>query len=144
MASNDLGSLLDGLLGGGGQGGGSSGAGILGALLGTLGDGASGDGASGDGGNPLGGLLDTLTESRLAEQKNSWVGTGENQPVTGAQIQQALPYETLREVAERTGVSPDRVAIEIAQVLPETVDKLTPDGRVPSGSLKDIIEAQSR
>ncbi|MEU9212961.1 YidB family protein [Streptomyces sp. NPDC048415] len=140
MAGNDLGSLLGGLLGGGGQSGtsGGSGAGnILGALLQSLTNGQSG------GGNPLGGLLDLLTKSGLAEQKNSWVGTGENQPVTGAQIQQALPDETLKQVAEQAGVTPDQAATQIAQALPETVDKLTPDGALPSGSLEDLIKAQN-
>ncbi|MFF4353928.1 YidB family protein [Streptomyces sp. NPDC001530] len=138
MAGNDLGSLLGGLLGGGGQGGTSGGANILGSLLGALMKGEGG----GHGGNPLGGLLDLLTQSGLAEQKNSWVGTGENQPVTGAQIQQALPDETLKQVSEEAGVTPDLAATQIAQVLPQVVDKLTPNGQIPAGSLEELIKAQ--
>lgn len=138
MAGNDLGSLLGGLLGGGGQQGGSSGGGsILAALLGAF---MSKGG--GNGGNPLSGLLEGLTKAGLADQAQSWVGNGQNQPVSGDQIAQALPDETLRKVAQDAGVSPQQAADEIAQVLPQAVDKLTPQGQVPSGSLEDLIRQQ--
>ncbi|MEU6824718.1 YidB family protein [Streptomyces atriruber] len=139
MAGNDLGSLLGGLLGGGQQGGGSSGGGgnILAALLGAL---MSKGGAGGS--NPLSGLLEGLNKAGLADQSQSWVGAGENKEVTGAQLQQALPDDTLRQVAEEAGVSPEQAANEIAQVLPQAVDKLTPQGQVPSGSLEDLIKQQ--
>ncbi|MGW7374550.1 YidB family protein [Streptomyces venezuelae] len=138
MAGNDLGSLLGGVLGGGQQGGGSSGGGgnLLGALLGAL------MSKGGGGGNPLSGLLEGLNKAGLQDQAQSWVGTGENKDVTGAQVQQALPDDTLRQVAEEAGVSPEQAANEIAQVLPQAVDKLTPEGQVPSGSLEDLIKQQ--
>jgi uncharacterized protein YidB (DUF937 family) len=138
MAGNDLGSLLGGLLGGGGQGGSSGN--ILGALLGALGGGSGGT----NGGNPLGGLLEMLTKSGLAEQKDSWVGTGENKSVTGAQIQQALPDGTLQKVAEQVGVTPERAASDLARTLPRAVDKLTPEGHVPqAASLEELVRQQS-
>lgn len=133
MAGNDLGSLLGGLLG---SGNGSSGSNILGALLSALGK------QGGNGNNPLGGLLDTLARSGLAEQKDSWVGTGANQSVTGAQIEQALPDETLQQVAQEAGVSSDKAADELAQVLPQAVDKLTPNGQVPA-SLDELVKQQN-
>ncbi|MFB7827027.1 YidB family protein [Streptomyces hydrogenans] len=145
MAGNDLGSLLSSLLGGGGTGqGGSGGAGgILGSLLGALAGGGQGSGGAGGGQNPLGGLLDMLTRSGLADQAQSWIGTGDNKPVDGAQIAQALPDETLQQVARDAGVSPQQAADEIAQSLPQAVDKLTPGGTLPQGgSLEDIIRAQ--
>ncbi|MFI9616837.1 YidB family protein [Streptomyces sp. NPDC052023] len=142
MAGNDLGSLLGSLLGGG-QGSSGQGENILGALLGALmRGGAGGAQATGNGDNPLAGLLEMLAKSGLAEQAQSWVGTGGNQPVTGAQVAQALPDETLRHVAERAGVPPHQAADEIAQVLPQAVDKLSPNGHIPSGSLEDIIRRQ--
>ncbi|MFF3020145.1 YidB family protein [Streptomyces sp. NPDC057939] len=146
MAGNDLGSLLGGLLGGSGQGGQGGGAGnILGALLGALGGGAGGQGAqaAGGGNNPLGGLLEMLTKSGLVDQAQSWVGTGENKAVSGAEIAQALPDEALQQVAQQTGVSPEQAADQIARALPTAVDKLTPEGSVPSGSLEDIIKQQN-
>jgi len=138
MAGNDLGSLLGGLLGGGKSGSGSGA--ILGALLGALGSGSG----SGSGGNPLGGLLDMLTKSGLVDQKDSWVGTGQNQSVTGAQIQQALPDETLRKVAEQAGVTPEEAASDLARTLPQAVDKLTPEGQLPqAASLEELVRQQS-
>lgn len=139
MAGNDLGGLLGGLLGGGGQqggGGGGGGTNILGALLGAL------MSKGGGGNNPLGGLLDGLTKAGLTDQAQSWVGPGENQPVTGEQVRQAVPDDALRQAAEQAGVSPEQAADEIAQVLPGAVDQLTPEGQVPSGSLEDIIRQQ--
>ncbi|MFC9796081.1 YidB family protein [Streptomyces sp. NPDC057695] len=148
MAGNDLGSLLGSLLGGSGAGGQSGGAGgILGSLIGALAGGrggAQGGGAdgAGDASNPLGGLLDMLTRSGLTDQTRSWVGTGENQSVSGAQIAEALPDDTLRQVAQDAGVSPQEAADEIARSLPQAVDKLTPTGSMPQGSLEDIIREQ--
>ncbi|MFF0137377.1 YidB family protein [Streptomyces sp. NPDC005227] len=143
MAGNDLGSLLGGLLGGGGHQSGSSNGGagnILGALLGALGGSGSGSG----GGSPLGGLMDMLTKSGLVDQAQSWVGNGENQAVSGLQIAEALPDETLQKVAEQNGVSPQQAADQIAQSLPQAVDRLTPSGRIPSGtSLEDLIKQQA-
>ncbi|MFF2778801.1 YidB family protein [Streptomyces sp. NPDC058052] len=146
MAGNDLGGLLGSLLGGAGGQGGAAG-GILGSLLGALagGRGSGGTaGAAGAGGqNPLGGLLDLLTRSGLADQAQSWIGTGENKPVDGTQIAQALPDETLQKVAQDAGVTPQEAADEIARSLPRAVDKLTPGGSLPQGgSLEDIIRSQ--
>ncbi|MFI6724052.1 YidB family protein [Streptomyces sp. R-74717] len=141
MAGNDLGSLLGSLLGGGGQGGAPGGAGnILGALLGALGNGQSG---TGGGGNGLEGLIGMLTRSGLVDQAQSWVGTGENQAVSGAQIAEALPDETLQKVAQETGVSTQQAADEIARSLPTAVDRLTPSGEVPEGrSIEDLVREQ--
>ncbi|WP_419248671.1 YidB family protein [Streptomyces melanogenes] len=140
MAGNDLGSLLGGLLGGGSSGG-AGGGNILGSLLGALMGGGSGQ----NGGNPLGGLMDMLTKSGLADQAKSWVGPGDNQPVSGAQIQQAVPDETLRKVAEQAGVTPEEAAEQIAQSLPQAVDKLTPTGELPQAgaSLEDLVKQQN-
>ncbi|MEU2674072.1 YidB family protein [Streptomyces sp. NPDC007164] len=144
MAGNDLGSLLGGLLGGsgqsGGQGGGQGGAGnVLGALLGALGGGQGGTG----GGNALEGLIGMLTRSGLVDQAQSWVGTGENQAVSGAQIAEALPDETLRKVARESGVSTEQAADQIARSLPTAVDRLTPSGEVPEGrSIEDLVREQ--
>ncbi|MER7816703.1 YidB family protein [Streptomyces sp. NPDC096153] len=148
MASNDLGGLLGSLLGGG-QGG-SSGGNVLGALLGALtgngqsgGAGATGGAGGGAAGNPLGGLLEMLARSGLAEQAQSWIGTGQNQQVSGGQIAEALPNDTLDKVARDAGVTPQQAADQIARSLPQAVDRLTPSGQLPQGaSLEEIIRQQ--
>ncbi|MCM2393179.1 YidB family protein [Streptomyces sp. CWNU-1] len=142
MAGNDLGSLLGSLLGGGGgakSGGGA--ANILGSLLSTLGNKSTS--ASG-GGNALSGLIDILAKSGITDQAKSWVGTGENKPVSGAQIAQAIPDDTLQKVAKESGVTPQQAADEIAQSLPQAVDRLTPAGQLPQSgtSLEDLIKEQ--
>ncbi|QLE73397.1 DUF937 domain-containing protein [Streptomyces rectiverticillatus] len=135
--SNDLGNLLGGLLGGGGAGG--KGGHLLGALLTSLG----GAGTHGAGSNPLGALLDTLKEGGLGEKTDSWVGKGANQEVSGPEVAQALPYQALDHVAQQAGVTPEEAADELARTLPQAVDKLTPAGEVPEGSLEDLIRQQS-
>jgi uncharacterized protein YidB (DUF937 family) len=130
MAGNDLESMLGSLLGGDGEG-----AGLLGVLIGSL--------SHGQGGGSLGGLLDGLARSGLTAQKDSWVGTGTNQPVTGDQIQQALPDDALQQAAEQAGVSPRKAADRIARELPQVVDRLTPEGEVPQASIEDLIRQQS-
>nr|WP_079430503.1 MULTISPECIES: YidB family protein [Streptomyces] len=132
---NDLGSLLGGMLGG--EQGGKGGA-LLGALLSSLG----GAGTHGGGSNPLGALLDTLKEGGLGAQTDSWIGRGRNQAVSGPEVAQALPYQALDHVAQQAGVSPEEAADQLAQTLPQAVDRLTPDGSVPEGSLEDLIREQ--
>ncbi|MEU1816442.1 YidB family protein [Streptomyces roseifaciens] len=134
--SNELGDLLGGLLGGGGGGKGGN---LLASLLTSLG----GAGTHGAGSNPLGALLDTLKEGGLAAKTDSWVGNGANQEVSGPEVAQALPYQALDHVAQQAGVTPEEAADEIARTLPQAVDKLTPAGEVPEGSLEDLIRQQS-
>lgn len=130
MQGTDLGHLLAGLLGEGQDG---SGGNLLGALLGALGSG---------GGQSLSGLLQQLQEGGLGEESASWVGTGRNQPVSGPEIAQALPYQTLDHIAQQSGLSPEQAADRLAQLLPRAVDRLTPSGQIPQGSLEDVIRQQ--
>lgn len=86
--------------------------------------------------------MDMLTKSGLADQAQSWLGTGDNKPVSGAQIAEAVPDEALQKAAAQAGVSPQEAADQIAQALPTAVDRLSPEGQLPSGSLEDIIRQQ--
>ncbi|MFD3518299.1 YidB family protein [Streptomyces sp. NPDC058657] len=139
MAGNDLGSLLGGLLGGGNSGSGGGAGNILGSLLGALG----GSGGKEGGGSPLDGLMDMLKKSGLADQAESWVGTGENKPVSGEQVARALPDDALADAAQQAGVSPQEAADQLAASLPQAVDKLTPQGSLPqAASLEDLIKEQ--
>ncbi|MFE3491807.1 YidB family protein [Streptomyces sp. NPDC059175] len=141
MAGNDLGSLIGSLLGSGQSG--QNGAGkILGALLAAFNGGDEATTASSNG-SPLSGLMDSLSRSGLVEQAQSWIGTGENKPVNGAQIAEALPDDTLKKVAQEAGVSTQQAADEIAQFLPKAVDRLTPNGHLPQAhSLEELFGAR--
>ncbi len=76
-------------------------------------------------------LLGKLTSGGLGDQASSWVGTGENQPVTGEQLAAAMPEE-LAGLAAQTGLSPEELSADLAQILPGLVDQLSPGGQVPT------------
>lgn len=78
----------------------------------------------------LQGLADKFSQKGQGQTFGSWVGTGENQPISSNQIQQVLGSEQVRAVAARIGVDPDQAAQFLAQYLPKIVDKLTPKGQI--------------
>ena len=82
-------------------------------------------------GSDIGGLFNKLKNSSISEQFQSWIGKGENKPVTPEQVTQALGNEHLAKIADQTGVTPEQAARNIAQKLPTMVDKMTPDGQLP-------------
>ena len=80
-------------------------------------------------------LLQKLKDSGLEDQLASWIGTGENKPVSGDQIKDALGEENIQQVAQQAGVEPEHASTGLAQLLPQLIDKLTPNGQVPQGEL---------
>jgi uncharacterized protein YidB (DUF937 family) len=85
-------------------------------------------------GNGLAGLLQQFAGAGLGAQASSWVGTGENIPVSGEQVHQALGAEQIAAFAQKLGLPPGQVSGLLAQVLPQVIDHLTPHGQVPQGS----------
>ena len=79
----------------------------------------------------LAGMLGELDVAGLAQQVGSWVGTGSNERVSGAQVERALGPKRIEAAAKRAGVSEEEAAVGIAELLPAVVDYLTPDGSVP-------------
>ena len=138
--------LLGGLLGGGDKGGGSAQGGggggldlgkiagvVLGAVAGKkMGGGLGGMLAGAAGGGMLDKLLDGFKKGGMDTKAASWVGTGENEPVSADEVEQALGPAAIDEVAREAGVSRDEAREGLAQVLPTMVDKMTPNGQVPS------------
>lgn len=86
-------------------------------------------------GNAVGGsvtdIIGRLRESSIGEQVRSWIGEGENEPVTAAGVADALGSEQIAKIAAKTGTTPEQAAQDVADRLPDLVDRLTPDGRVP-------------
>jgi uncharacterized protein YidB (DUF937 family) len=80
----------------------------------------------------LQGLTSKLTSSGLGKQVQSWVGTGENQPVSGAQVQQAMDPGQLDAMAKQAGMSPAQTSDEVAKALPHMVNEATPQGQMPA------------
>jgi uncharacterized protein YidB (DUF937 family) len=82
-------------------------------------------------GGALGGLLDQFTKNGHGDVAGSWVGTGQNAAVNGGQLSQALGPDLVAMIAKQTGMSPDDLLARLAQTLPQVVDGLTPNGRIP-------------
>jgi uncharacterized protein YidB (DUF937 family) len=91
----------------------------------------SGEGAGGLLGG-LGGLLDKLQKGGLNDVVNSWVGSGQNQPVSHNQLGPALGPDIIKALAQRSGLSEEEITKQLSQVLPGVVDKLTLAGRLPT------------
>jgi len=115
-------SLLQGQAGGG-QGGG------LGGMLGS----ALGGGGQAGGLGGLGGLLQQLQQGGLGEAAQSWVGTGQNLPVSADQLQSALGADRIEALAQQVGMPAGDLSSQLAQYLPQVVDQLTPGGQLPEG-----------
>ena len=79
----------------------------------------------------IGGLVSKFQQGGLGEIAQSWVGTGRNAPVSAAQLQNVLGPDLVQQLAAKTGMSPQDLAHKLAQVLPDVVDKLTPEGIIP-------------
>src|SRR4051812_38499239 len=77
------------------------------------------------------GVVRQFEQSGLGATVSSWVGTGPNQPVSPDQMHQVVGPELLQQLAAKTGMSVQELAQKLAQVLPEAVDKLTPNGVIP-------------
>jgi uncharacterized protein YidB (DUF937 family) len=101
----------------------------------------SGGWGSGLGGG-LGGLLDKLSGAGHSEVANSWVGAGQNAPIQPAQLGTALGQSTIADLAKASGMSEQDLLAQLSHALPGVVDKLTPNGKVPSQS--DIQALLSR
>ncbi|WP_034294136.1 YidB family protein [Herbaspirillum sp. RV1423] len=79
----------------------------------------------------LGGLLGNLQNAGLGQIVDSWIGTGQNQPISGEQVEQALGNDQLSGLAQAAGISEVDVAGHLSQILPGLVDHLTPNGQLP-------------
>jgi uncharacterized protein YidB (DUF937 family) len=87
-------------------------------------------GGGGEGG--LQGLVSGLSKNGMADQVQSWVGSGQNQPVSAADVQAHVDPAVLSQVAEQAHMTPEQVSQNVAQVLPEMVNKATPQGQLPA------------
>ncbi len=83
----------------------------------------------------IGGLVEQFSKKGLGDIINSWVGTGANLPITPEQVQQGLGNHAMTQLASQAGISTDEVASHLSQLLPQLVDKLTPNGTIPQGDI---------
>jgi uncharacterized protein YidB (DUF937 family) len=80
----------------------------------------------------LGGLLEKFQQSGQGDVAKSWVASGPNQPISPGQLGSALGPSLIKTLAEKTGMSEQDVTAQLSNILPGFVDKLTPQGRVPT------------
>jgi uncharacterized protein YidB (DUF937 family) len=129
-----IGDILGGMLGGGTARGGGGGLGdILGGMLG-----------GGAGGGGLGSLLEQFQRAGFADQANSWVSTGQNIPIPPDAIGQVFGGDAISQIARQLGISEADASQGISQLMPEVVDRLTPNSSMPdldqlSTSVQDMV-----
>ena len=101
----------------------------------------------GDGGGGLSGLLDKLDAGGLADKLKSWIGMGDNDPVDGDEIENALGKDTVQDMANKAGCSVDDAKSQLAKAVPEVIDKVTPEGKTPEpgdvGGLVDKLNVKT-
>jgi len=114
--------------GGGIGGGGGIGNVLKGGLGGLLAGGAAGSVLSGG----LGDLLKQFQQNGQGEVANSWVGKGPNKPIAPGDLASALGADQIDQLATQSGMSRDDLLNGLSQYLPQVVDHLTPDGRLPN------------
>ncbi len=78
------------------------------------------------------GLLGQFQQNGLGDQVQSWVGTGANQQISAEHVQQALGQDQVAGLAQQLGVGHGEAASGLAQFLPLIIDKLSPQGQLPS------------
>ena len=88
-----------------------------------------------DGSSGLGALVQQFQQNGMGDAIQSWIGSGQNLPVSADQIMQALGADRVGEMAQQAGIAPEDASGQLADMLPQLIDKLTPDGQMPSGDL---------
>jgi uncharacterized protein YidB (DUF937 family) len=118
--------LLDGLLGKVLGGGGGQQSSVVNEVLSLLNNQQTGG---------INGLIEKFSGKGLGDIVNSWVSTGKNLPVSSQQIQQVLGGDTIKQLASKLGVNTDQATKQLSSILPQVVDKLTPNGQIPKGDI---------
>jgi uncharacterized protein YidB (DUF937 family) len=79
----------------------------------------------------LQGVVSEFERNGLGPTVRSWVSTGPNQPISPDEVQRALGPDLLQQLSQKSGVSVDDLSRKLAEVLPQAVDKMTPNGTIP-------------
>ncbi len=85
----------------------------------------------------LNGLIEKFRQGGAGDIIGSWIGTGENQPISPDTLQNVLGPDTITSLANKVGVDPSIASTLLAQVLPHVVNHATPDGEVPADGQVD-------
>jgi uncharacterized protein YidB (DUF937 family) len=92
----------------------------------------------------LSGLQQMFQQGGLGNIFSSWIGSGQNQPVSASQLQNVLHGGALQQVAQQSGLESGRLLGMMSTLLPHLVDKLTPNGQVPdANALQKLLRGQA-
>ena len=79
----------------------------------------------------LSGMVEQFKQQGFGETIKSWIGTGPNQAITPDQLHQVIGPDTMAQLAAKLGLTPEELSAKLSTVLPQVVDKMTPQGVVP-------------
>jgi uncharacterized protein YidB (DUF937 family) len=79
----------------------------------------------------LQGVVNEFEKNGLGATVKSWVGTGPNQPISPDDVQKTLGPDLLQQLSQKSGLSVQDLTQKLSQILPQAVDKLTPEGTIP-------------
>lgn len=112
---------------------------LLSTVIGML---ANGQHPQGAGVGGLGDLIGRFTQGGMGDVIGSWIGHGQNAPISADQITSVLGSDVIGQIASQLGLSHGDAAGQLSQMLPEVINRLTPHGQAPSGGLgaaEDIL-----
>ena len=129
--------------------------GMLDGLLGDVLGGMLGGGKASGQDNPLlqvalqllqqsggvGGVVEKFRQAGYGAQADSWVSTGQNQAIDAGALQQALGSGALGDIASQLGIASDAAAGGLASMLPQLIDRMTPQGQLPAGDDDPVAQA---
>lgn len=87
------------------------------------------------------GIVGKFQKAGYAEQAQSWVSTGQNQPISADALQQVLGQGQLGQIARQLGIGQGEAAGGLASMLPQIIDQMTPHGEVPQNSSDLVSQA---
>jgi uncharacterized protein YidB (DUF937 family) len=76
-------------------------------------------------------IVAKLEQGGFGDQVKSWIGTGQNLPISAQQLQEVLGNDAVKQLATRFGIPVDQLSTVLAQVLPTVVDQASPNGTLP-------------
>ena len=91
----------------------------------------------------LEGVLGKLRQGGLGRQADSWVSTGQNMGISPEQLQQVFGSSAIGDLASQLGLSKDQAGSTMAQLFPEVINRLTPQGQVPKNGDDEIAQGLS-
>ena len=77
-------------------------------------------------------LIDQFEKNGLGDVIKSWIGTGQNQPITPPELRQAIGQKTVDDLSRQTGAPQEDLLAQLSKYLPGVIDRLTPNGQLPS------------